>query len=89
MHYSDIEEGANLQHVEADLRDSLYGDRPILLGYLMEIDGTDILVPVQEAGHWAASMVALTAEQGQQALLLLASQIGKEKAIELITKGGG
>lgn len=89
MHYSDIEDETNLQHVDADLSDSLYGDRPILLGYLTEIDGTDILVPVRESGQWEASMVALTAKQGQQALLILANQIGKEKAIELITKWSG
>lgn len=89
MHSSEIDHEVKLQHVDADLRDSAYGDRPVLLGYLAEADGTDILVPTRESADPEASFVALTHEQAAQALLVLASQFGKEKAIDLIMKQGG
>lgn len=50
------------------------------------VDGTDVMVPAGD--HPEGSVVALTEDQAVQALLVLASQIGNEMAVELIRKQG-
>lgn len=87
MHYSEIDHTARIGNADADLEDSIYGDRPILLEGLGMVDGSDLLVPVNQQDP-ESTIVALTGEQGIQALLVLADQIGNEKAIELIRKQG-
>lgn len=83
MHHSEINQDEKIGHVDADLSNSTYGDRPILLGHLVEVDGTDILVPAS-ARHQESVIVALTHEQAAQALIVLATQIGKDEALLLI-----
>lgn len=84
MHFSEINHDMQVRPVEADLRENeTFRNRPILLGYLAEVDGTDVLVPASEA-YDASSFIAFTHEQAAQALLLLAGQIGKAEALLLI-----
>lgn len=83
MHHTEIDHEAQVTHADADLRDGLYGDRPILLDGLAQVDGVDILVPV-DGKNPESTIVALTSEQGAQALLVLAAQIGKAEALLMI-----
>jgi hypothetical protein len=83
MHYSEIDHEAKIGNADADLEESIYGDRPILLDGLAAVDGCDILVPA-DSRNPESTIVALTAEQGAQALLVLASQIGKSEALLMI-----
>lgn len=88
MHYSDIDHEAVVQNADADLEDSIYGDRPILLEGFAVLDGCDLLVPV-DGQDPESRIVAMTEEQGIQALLVLADQIGYTEAITLINKAAG
>lgn len=83
MHYSNIDQEAVVQNADADLEDSIYGDRPILLEGFATLDGCDLLVPV-DARSPESWIVAMTEKQGAQALVVLADQIGFDEAIALI-----
>jgi hypothetical protein len=83
MHHSEIDHNVRIGNADADLGDSLYGDRPILLEGLAPVDGCDILVPASSREP-ESSIVALTREQGMQALLILAFQLGPETSVEAI-----
>jgi hypothetical protein len=90
MHYSEIDHEVKIEEPSADL-DGDYGYRPILLEGFTPVDGSDVIVPVDSDSPESFTL-ALTEEQGVQALLALAEQIGDLKARdlvnELITRNG-
>lgn len=88
MHHSEINHDAVLQNADADLEDSIYGDRPILLEGFAALDGCDLLVPCDSRDP-ESTIVAMTEKQGEQALLILADQIGYTRAISLINEAKG
>jgi hypothetical protein len=84
MHRSEINEDVKVEDCAFDL-DGDYGYRPILLTAIASVDGSDVAVPVDQDSP-EGMILALTEEQGMQALLLLARQLGKDKSLEAITK---
>lgn len=87
MHRSEIDPDVTVREPMADL-DEDYGDRPILLEGFTPVDGSDVIVPI-DSGNPEGFILALTETQGEQALLVLAEQIGTAKALKLITEAAG
>lgn len=85
MHRDEINPEARIEEPSADL-DGDYGYRPILLEGFVPVDSSDVIVPVDSQSP-ESFILALTEEQGMQALLLLAEQIGKEVAVKAIQGG--
>lgn len=85
MHRDEINHEARIEEPSADL-DGDYGYRPILLEGFVPVDSSDVIVPVDSQSP-ESFILALTEEQGMQALLLLAEQIGKEVAVKAIQGG--
>lgn len=84
MHRSEIDRKAKVEEPSADI-DEDFGYRPILLEGFVPVDGSDVIVPV-DSGSPESFILALTEEQGMQALLVLAEQIGDLKARDLINE---
>lgn len=82
MHYSEINHEAKIEEPFAEV-DEDYGDRPVLLEGFTPVDGGDVIVPVEPQNPESFTL-ALTNEQAAQALLALASQIGKSESLLLI-----
>lgn len=83
MHYSEINHEAEVSNTGFELEQDHLGDRPVLLEGFAMVDSTDVLVPV-DGDHPEGMILGLTEEQGAQALLVLAGQIGKAEALLLI-----
>lgn len=87
MHYTEIDPAATVQDAPFDLEDeNIHGHRPILLTGFGVLDSSDLLVPVDDTSP-ESRILALTEDQGRQALVALAGQIGKEEAVQLIQEG--
>lgn len=85
MHYTEIDHQAKVSDAIADLdEDDRYGYRPVLLEGFVMVDGTDVLVPAEDNPE--SMIVALTEDQAVQALLVLAEQVGNNRALDLIGK---
>lgn len=82
MHHSEINPEAQVQEPSSDI-DEDYGNRPVLLEGFTPVDGGDVIVPVDSDGP-ESFILALTDDQAAQALVVLASQIGKAEALLLI-----
>lgn len=84
MHYTQINPAATIQDAPFELEDEeIHGYRPILLTGFGVLDSSDLLVPVNDSDP-ESRILALTEDQGRQALVVLAGQIGKEEAVQLI-----
>lgn len=84
MYRNEIDENVKVEDYGIDLDDE-YGFRPVLLTSFASVDGSDVVVPVDQDDP-EGMILALTEEQGMQALLLLARQLGKEKSLAAITE---
>lgn len=82
MHRDDINHKIRIEEPSADLDDD-YGNRPVLLEGFAPVDGGCVIVPV-DGEDPEGFILALTEEQGIQALLLVAAQVGNETAYTLI-----
>lgn len=80
MHHTEIDHEASVTNSGFDLEDDFYGERPILLTFFAPVDNSDVLVPVDESNREGRTL-ALTEEQGMQAVLELAGQLGKASVI--------
>lgn len=86
MHHTEIDSRVEVMDHDEDLIGGPVEDRPILATAFAPIDGTDVMVPVPQDSP-EGYILALTEEQGRQALVVLAEQIGKEEAVKLIQEG--
>ena len=84
MHRSEIDHEVKIEEPSADL-DGDYGYRPVLLEGFVPVDGSDVIVPV-DSDSPESFILALTEEQGIQALLVIAEQLGDLKARDLINE---
>lgn len=83
MHQSEIKSDVAIVDHDKDLVGGRFEDRPILATAFAPVDGSDVMVPVDQY-DLEGFILALTEEQGMQLLLVMAAQLGKERAIEAI-----
>jgi len=83
MHYSEVDPSAEVMDHDEDLIGGPVEDRPILATAFAPLDSTDVLVPVAQSDP-EAHILALTEKQGMQLLLVLAAQLGEDRAIKAI-----
>ena len=83
MHYSEINHEAEVSNTGFELEQDHLGDRPVLLEGFAMVDSTDVLVPC-DPDYGESMILALTEDQAMRALIELAEQVGKKRALAAV-----
>lgn len=82
MHSSEIDHDVQIEEPASDI-DENFGHRPVLLEGFTPVDGSYVIVPVDNQSP-ESFILALTEKQAERAFLCLATQIGDVRARDLI-----
>lgn len=83
MYSGDIDSSAEIFNHDEDLIDGPAEDRPVLATMFAPVDGSDIIVPVDQ-DEPEGRILALTRKQGMRLLLVLAEQLGEGESVAAI-----